>query len=604
MLITSDQFRHDVGRVGPLTPGILINTGVNLLPLNNPPQLSPSELDVLAKGDRFIPAHRKHLQSAEVTEAITALRRRAFIAERFGNDVYTPKCFKGTHVPYRIYNMSREESLALTKLRSRSDLVIRPADKNLGLTVMSKSWYLTACERILSDPLTYAKVGPFEENRAQAFARRVFSRMKALLSHHDINDAFAKRILGDPDLSRIPKFYIIPKLHKLSPAKPFEARPLVSQVNSPTERASALLSDYLVGVVGVNHPWIIRDTLEFLGDIDALVIPPSEETWLVTVDVVSLYPSMNRARVVQAVFKAVVAHETKNSSHATLAHPTATFISDLLTLVLDYGLFEFDDGTTRTLFNQITGSIMGVKCIPPCANLFMAQLLDATIHNQRWSRFIAYMKGFIDDGFLVWSSSLAELNEFMLTLNSLDANIKFTHSASLDAVPFLDVLVFKGPRFATDRHLDYRPFVKEHNKFLYIPLSSAHPPHCLTGFIAGEARRLIRNSSDETYAVDACIQLFAHLLERGYPPAIIMLSLRKVSYLLRDSYLVRKPVDVNARKTVAFVLPYRPNIGKLTLGRHLFEIERQLGSASFRVVMGWRSSSNLHSQLHLQWPSS
>ena len=64
------------------------------------------------------------------------------------NDIMTSK-------PATIHNnLSKEERKALTKLRKRSDIVIKPADKGSGTVVMDYSWYVTECHRQLNDTIT------------------------------------------------------------------------------------------------------------------------------------------------------------------------------------------------------------------------------------------------------------------------------------------------------------------------------------------------------------------------------------------------------------------------------------------------------------------
>ena len=48
-------------------------------------------------------------------------------------------------------NLSRKERNALTTLRKRTDIVIKPADKGSGTVVMDHSWYVNECDRQLND---------------------------------------------------------------------------------------------------------------------------------------------------------------------------------------------------------------------------------------------------------------------------------------------------------------------------------------------------------------------------------------------------------------------------------------------------------------------
>jgi hypothetical protein len=47
---------------------------------------------------------------------------------------------------------------AITQLKSLKDIIIKPADKNMGMVVLDKGWYQGECDRLLGDRLIYAEV--------------------------------------------------------------------------------------------------------------------------------------------------------------------------------------------------------------------------------------------------------------------------------------------------------------------------------------------------------------------------------------------------------------------------------------------------------------
>ena len=60
-----------------------------------------------------------------------------------------------------------EERKALTKLRKRSDIVIKPADKGSGTVIMDYSWYVDECRRQLNDTKYYQKQSSDETLQAK-----------------------------------------------------------------------------------------------------------------------------------------------------------------------------------------------------------------------------------------------------------------------------------------------------------------------------------------------------------------------------------------------------------------------------------------------------
>ena len=52
-------------------------------------------------------------------------------------------------------NLPREERLALNALRSRSDIIIKPADKGSAVVIIDHQKYIDEAHRQLNDPKNY-----------------------------------------------------------------------------------------------------------------------------------------------------------------------------------------------------------------------------------------------------------------------------------------------------------------------------------------------------------------------------------------------------------------------------------------------------------------
>ena len=84
---------------------------------------------------------------------------------------------------------------------------------------------------------------------------------------------------------------------------------------------------------------------------------------------------------------------------------------------------------------------------------------------------------------------------------------------------FLDVTVYKGPRFETRGILDTDIYYKPINNFLYLHVygSSYHPPHVLKAVALGETLRILRNVSDEPRFKEHQNHLIEKLKLRAFP---------------------------------------------------------------------------------------
>ena len=80
---------------------------------------------------------------------------------------------------------------------------------------------------------------------------------------------------------------------------------------------------------------------------------------------------------------------------------------------------------------------------------------------------------FIDDVFMVWNHSAADLSVFVDHLISINPAIEFTHNVSNVSIAFLDVLVSKNDVGCISNDL----FVKPTDTHQFLHADSAHPNH-------------------------------------------------------------------------------------------------------------------------------
>jgi len=87
---------------------------------------------------------------------------------------------------------------------------------------------------------------------------------------------------------------------------------------------------------------------------------------------------------------------------------------------------------------------MGTRVAPTYANLFMGGFEKFAL-NSEFAKYIYkdYYRRFIDDMFLLWGGTVAQLEDFVTFLNQIHPTIKFmcSYDAVKREVSFLDVLV-------------------------------------------------------------------------------------------------------------------------------------------------------------------
>lgn len=679
--------------------GTIQNTGINTVPYDSKPAtLSDKDTVALSMGPRFIPASYRVLTHAEVDFAFKLLEHRLALAVKY-SDPPPPRFVGTTLVPYKRRPTGHFEALDQGSLRAavyhwrtkfhdqsnkelngseripkvpprnipsavfhtlgtwknKTEWVLRPADKNLGPTLMSKEYYVRCCLTHLEDASTYADKGKASTDRLKAVYIDTLLEMLStiLLRNGRLTKAEVESLIGPHEGYRVPRFYCIPKLHKLSEAKPHEARPIVSQSGAPTEVASKMLSTLLNTIIGPQHWWALKDTPSVINQLADLTLPtgtangsedPNGEkpqVWLLTMDVTALYPNMDIPTAITDVVEAVENHlqqlesnescDTDNSDQhrikqgASRCTPdpseTIALVQELLEYVLHNTYFTFDagDGKGKKLYQQIAGAPMGSAAIPPIANIYMAARVKNVVN--KWMQGssdgqpgpLRFAKGFIDDILMVLYGTHSDTHRLKDEIERQDptGKLRLTMTLSTSEVPFLDLWIRYTATSRLTGRLEVAPYAKALNKYLYIPPWSGHTPRSLSSFISGEAKRLIRNSSHEDDATFACTQLVCHLMARGYSVELVLRELAKVSYARRQMYLAPKATKpegtliIPKPKVVALTLTYQPYTRALPTRQLIRDIQQAIPyhtTNPTRVVVGWRNDSNLQSLLRLQWP--
>lgn len=654
----STSTEHERSQPLPLTgPGTLHNGAVNVIRGDPVPvTLSLPHTELLTLGMRFIPRSSLLAPRSTLEGALSRFGHRLAVAMT-SNAFTGPQRVGGSLLPLRLppattlqrpqgpvgaavlshraailaaretlelsmgrpspSNLSVSAYRTLRRLSKRTDIVVRPADKNLGVTVMSKEWYVAAALKHLSDAESYANLGYVSADQVEAKVKALLVTLQSLLRGAGVQVGSLGRLLAGP--FRLARFYVLPKLHKHD-ASPLDARPITSQSGSPTEVASIMLAGFLNQIIGVNHWWALRDTTALVNHIEEEVILPPDDPatgrtcWLISADVAALYPNMDVNLMKVVVYEAVdaflrVCVGGSGPLPCTAAQATATMrlVQVLLPFVLDNCVFTFDagDGKGAVMYRQRRGAAMGAACVPPIANLYMASVVAPAV--KHWKAKggggprLVTAKGFIDDVFGVFFGTQPEAANFMAVLGRLHRSVRLTSVFSTESVPFLDLEVYRTPGASK---LSVRPYVKALNRFLYIPPWSGHAPHMLGSFVSGEVRRFIRNSSQESDAVAASTMLMAHLLDRGYHAEFVLREFSRVCYSSRHTLLHPPAKPDTSPKVVALTLPYNPITARLPLGNLIRGVQEtlELCHEQVKVTLGWTNERNLQSLLHLQWP--
>ena len=230
---------------------------------------------------------------------------------------------------------------------------------------MNTDDYVKSCLNSLSDPNFYEEL-PTDPN--PKYRTDLDQKIDDLLSSNIINEFEASNLQCG---SRTPYFYVLPKIHKKFDRFP-PLRPICSGFNSCTSKLSEFVDTFLKPLAQLS-PSYIKDTSDFVQKIEKDVAPlvTHSKTFLVTIDVSSLYPNIDHQEGIDAC-------ETALNTRTSQSVPTSV-LCDLIMTILKCNTLKFGE----RFFHQIKGTAMGTPMAVNLANLFMGKFKTDLLNDYR-----------------------------------------------------------------------------------------------------------------------------------------------------------------------------------------------------------------------------
>ena len=177
--------------------------------------------------------------------------------------------------------------------------------------------YIREAKRQLNDPRNYKVLA---KDPTTTYNDLINQAVDRFTKEQLINDNIANGLKYPSP--RTPQFYISPKTHKKG--KP--GRPVVSSINCRTSNISKYV-DYHLQLIVKQVPSYVKDTNDFINKTNAVKSVP-KNSYLVTMDVTSLYTKILNAEGTSAVIRAFNNYSKKTTSTKVIT----TFLALILTL--------------------------------------------------------------------------------------------------------------------------------------------------------------------------------------------------------------------------------------------------------------------------------
>ena len=396
------------------------------------------------------------------------------------------------------HNTSKEEFNIIQEIKNNENIIIKPCDKGGGaFCIMNKKDYINEVLRQLNDTNFYEKTEQpiWLKNKTE-----LKPLVNLLLKKNFINKKQLDYLMP-PINVRQRLFYILPKIHKPKetwPSPNFPAgRPIISNIDSENYHLSEYVDSFL-HPLSLLHPSYIKDSFDFINKIKNKRINP--DTILVTFDVNSLYTNMNLQRtfaVVKQFFN---------------RYPNPDRPDKILLEIIRIILFNNDFRFGEDAYLQKTGIPMGLRFSSSLAELYLDNFDFNLTSNHPFFTVNTYFR-YLDDGFLLWEYTIAELQTFETFLNKLIPGIKIKIEYNDTFIDFLDLTIYKTHTpFGT--FLNTKTFFKPTNTHALLHKSSFHAPHTADSVIYSQLIRYKRISTNYTDFLDTCKHIFNSLSNR------------------------------------------------------------------------------------------
>jgi hypothetical protein len=433
---------------------------------------------------------------------------------------------------------------ALRDLRGSPDYVVRLADKNMGICLVSRPWYIDMCLRHLLSPRDFCGVS---QDDAQELMVHFRVRRDALIAHlrswlgRTVQEGkrfteYEQYISSHAtDACTVPTFYGLIKVHK----NPVALRPIVACHSWLTTPVSQVCAHELHALVRRHLPHVLEDSKALVRQITDVRVPlhhSVDSVVFITGDVEGLYVNIPITDAIAACVTFVTLHE---------GPALAALIRAWLKFVFECALVRFGE----RIFLQQWGFAMGTAVSPDAANVYMAVCEDlrgvygaASVASTVRGDLLLFAR-LIDDYTIVLSG--VDDAAVAATLAALDAraapHLRITWVASRRAMDTLDLHVFKGDDFVRSRQLSYRTHQKRGNRYSYLPFESRHPPAVSRSVVKSE---VVRNAVNCSSFADFrhMVQLYMiRQLSRGFPPDLLYKWVAEVGYDVRERVICPTP---------------------------------------------------------------
>lgn len=466
---------------------------------------------------------------------------------------------------------------AIKELRGRGDVVVCPADKNLGITILTTEDYHRLVMEHLNDTSSYRDLGPIDCQAVQEKFSSFHNKLDTIWSLMKCYGNLTKQEIAylEPrpmDQYAFPQFHILPKLHKVGH---ITGRPIVGAVNWLTTRWSIWIDCILQK--HISNDYVLRDSTQVaklsLCEFD-------EKIAFSSIDVSAMYTNIDTEILIRGLM----------ASGSRFGLDQVPYFEWALRSLCEMNLFCY----AGRVYQQQRGIAMGTNAAVALANAYL-YLFDHWVISQPNVRFY---RRFIDDMIIGITPNVNQTAEIQDIQAYLTENYKLESTAIINPpqLEVLDLVLTMVPSTVTPGkwQLHVRTHQKSLNTYQYIPPFSDHPKHMSKGFIKGELIRYLKTNSDPNDFQVLARTFRKRLLARGYKPAFLsrVFGAFNATPAARIRYLQGTTLRTKNPSILPLVMRYSKRPGLLQLSKVVKNWAYLIGDLG-EVRIAWKKSPSI-----------
>jgi len=291
-----------------------------------------------------------------------------------------------------------------------NNLILTKADKGNTTVIMNKNEYINKVEKFVNEN-GYIELKHDPTNKYQAVLKRTLNE----------NKMFEKTRNYIIEMNpTAPTLKGLIKLHKQD--KPI--RPLINFIGAPTYKISKLLTKYLNENYNFEQKYNIKNSKELTSKLGNIKINSNDK--LISLDVTNMFGNIPKQELMEIL---------KNNNFGN--DPFKDKYLKLIDTAIEQNYCRFNN----KYYKSTKGLAMGSPMSPILAEIYMNHFETKLLKNSKHKDKIKFWNRYVDDILLIWTGTERQLDKFIIEINNINDDIKFTEEKGNKEINYLDLKI-------------------------------------------------------------------------------------------------------------------------------------------------------------------